>query len=722
MATIEELTTALINADKAGDAQAATILAQEITKLQNTTQQKPQSIEYGEETFNQYFEGQMSPQEMANFEDLVKQGTIKLPENVTTQPYAREQDTPNNLTGLKLIKQPTISEKVVGGLEAGLSTATGLTSGAAGQIAGTLKGLYDQIISGEFGTQKAAQEIKKTAEEVGQSLSYIPSTQEGQQYVENIAQVAEPLVALTPLATEIGSATRSLQSTKPIVEKAPIIKETPKTNQVEIIAEISKKAIKGDKNAQAQLAQEVKLNPQAVNAADRLGIELPADVLGDSELIKQTAGLVRSQIGESSSDWTNTVTRAVEKADETMNSLGKTNIAEMSDKILNNLKTSVKDLDIQSSKIYNETIKIIPKNTSVKLNNSLNKMNEIIDDIGGTKLLNPEEKRLYNLLNQENITLGALERERRQIGQALGKNPQGQYAKADQSMLKSIYSALKQDQLDNIETIAGVEARDKLHLADRLFQKKMAIEKRIVDNFGKDADGSISTLLTRAINQGSKGDVAALNKVLKNVPQELQKETLITALGDVTSSKRGIDSGVFDFNNFTKTYEGLKNNKPIYNKILTTIGGDKKQILDDLNEVSKRITEARKNILTTGKANQEILKKFQEEALAEKVIKFTIQKGQLYTGGLFGSGLQELLFKTPKEKLSALGDLLKSNQFYELSRQAISGTPSEQSIKSLVNSKQFKRWTKAIGKEIKEPESFILNSLILQQGQENDNF
>lgn len=724
MATQQELETALINADKAGDIEASKALASEIIKLRSQT---PTQQELSTDSWNMYFNGQMSPEDKTNIENQVKAGTIKLPENVTSSNMPTIPMSPERPqdTGVVLQKQYTPMEKIQAGLQSAGTLVSGATTGAIGNIAGATTGIIDSMLQGTFGTQQGAKQAQKTAEEMAQAGTYQPDNQLAQQYTQNVAGTLEPLTAMTPLGAEARAASQNIKQAIPKTQKVEIPKVEPaqEPHGLNIIATISKKAIKGDKDAKAQLAEQVRANPEAIKAADRLGIELPADVLGDSELIKQTAGLVRSQIGEASADWVNTLNRAVDKADEAMSKLGKTNIADTSANVFDELKSRVSSLGNISSKLYDDTLKTIPKSQEVQPINSLNKLEESINDLGGVKFLSKEEKQLFNLVNQDTITMGALEKIRREVGQAIGKNPQGRFGNSDQSLLKSVYASLKQDQLENVEAISGLDARKKLELADKIFQKKMSIEDTIVDNFGRNGEKSISRLLTNAINQGASGDITALNKALKVVPKNLQKETFITALADATQSKRGLDYGNFDFNNYTKVYEGLKNNKPIYNRLLVTIGGDKKQILEDLNTVSKRITDARKNVLTTGKANQEILKKFQEEALAEKIIKFTILKGDKLTGGMVGvNNLQELLFKTPKEKLTSLGDLLKSNEFFELSKQAIEGTPTNNTIKNFVNSWRFKKWKKAIGKEIKEPETFILESINLnqQQGQNND--
>ena len=628
-----------------------------------------------------------------------------------TEPEFQAPQAPTGLEEIPQGEDPTIQEKLVGAGEAGLSLLTGATGGTVGNIAGALTGAIEQLKAGKFGTHEGARLIEEKAQEFMQALTFQPKGEEGQEYVQEIAKAFEPLTALAPIAAEAGSLTRAVKTGPKSVKK-----EIPKiTPVVEEIAELAAKAGQGNKKAKIKLAEEVKINPQAVDAADRLGINLPSDVLGDSQLVKQTTGLVRSQIGEESAKFIEIIEKAVTKSDEALESLGKTDIATTSGKLLDTLDNWNKTLGRESENIYKNISKKIPKETEVQLVNSLEMIDDVVKELGGRKQLTKQEKSLLNLIESKNVTYEALQRERRQIGQSLGALPTGKYSNSDRGLMGRIYSSLKRDQLDNVESLLGKEARDQLHLADRTFQKKIALEKRIADNFGKDGEGSISSLLTRAMTQGSKGDITALNKVLKVVPKSLQKETVISALSDAIGSKRGIDFGDFDFNSYTKLYNGLRKNAPVYNKIIKTIGVDKHQILNDLFIVSSRLTDAKSKILTTGKANQAILKNLQEEALMQRIIKGTIEKG--VSRATFG-GVQpsmEGLFKTPKDRIAAMGELIRSEEFKNLATEAINKTPEPSTVKKMANSAKFKNWVIKTGTQIADPEAWIYESLKLQQ-------
>lgn len=672
MANIEQLKKALIEADQAGDTKAAELFAKDIKKLQ--------AID-------------------------------------STIPIPSEQLPPK--------VEPTIGEKVIGAGEAALATGTALTGGAAGHIFGALKGIAKSLREGKYGTKEGAREVEKLTQEYAGELTYQPRTEVGKEYTKDVAETLAPLEALTPMSAEMGAVSRSVPRARPIKEPKDVTAtKEPEPMSFEAIGEISVKAGQGDAKAKQKLAQEVKANPEAVDAADRLGIDLPSDILGDNILIKHTAGLVRSQVGEDSAKFKQSIDNAVTKADEAMGVFEASDLATMSGKVIDNLNQGIKTLDNEASAIYKEVTNKIPKSEEVQLVNSVDTVTKYLEDLGivadengkiDLRGLTKEERDLYRLVTSPKVTFGALERERRGIGEALGKMPSGKYANSDKSLLKKLYGSLKKDQLDNIENILGEDARNQLHLADRTFQKKIALEERAAEVFGKDGEKSIASLLRRSMVQGSKGDITALNKVFKNVPKEMLKETIASALNEVVSKR-----GRFNFNEYTKLYQGLRQNAPVYNKIIKTLGDDKHQLLQDLYVVSKRIVEAKNNIIHTGKANQAILKKMQEEALLQRVVKFTIEKGvQKATLGGISPNL-EGLFKLPKDKIRAVSELFSSSEFKELAIDAINTTPGASKVRKFVNSPSFKKWNKSIGNIIKEPEAWVLGSFTLKEGNENE--
>lgn len=161
MATITQLEAALVNAHKAGDLDAARRLAAVLkTARTEASNYVPADGSYAD-----------------------------VPGTVPSQPQAPSPG---------IVGQ--IGQTIGGSGEAALSLGTGIVGGTAGMIGGTLKGMAEKILSGEFGTYEAADYIQQQASKGAEALTYAPRTETGQAIVGGVAQAAEPLAALAPVA------------------------------------------------------------------------------------------------------------------------------------------------------------------------------------------------------------------------------------------------------------------------------------------------------------------------------------------------------------------------------------------------------------------------------------------------------------------------------------------------------------------------------------------
>jgi hypothetical protein len=170
MATLQQLETALINADAAGDQDAARQLAAVI---------------------------QRARQDQAN----------QIPGNDVQETIQRPAET-------------TIGQDIAGAGETALALGTGATGGTLGMIGGTLKGLAEQLLSGQFGTQQAADAVEQAATKGAESLTYAPRTQAGQEQTQAVGEALAPLAAVAPMAGELSAIAQSTRAAAPIARAA----------------------------------------------------------------------------------------------------------------------------------------------------------------------------------------------------------------------------------------------------------------------------------------------------------------------------------------------------------------------------------------------------------------------------------------------------------------------------------------------------------------------
>ena len=290
------------------------------------------------------------------------------------------------------------------------------------------------------------------------------------------------------------------------------------------------------------------------------------------------------------------------------------------------------------------------------------------------------------------------------IGKALNKmeSPYGSMAEAD---LKRLYAALSEDQLANVEKLGGEELRKKLRSANLIYAKERALGKRIVSAFGNDVEGSIANKMRTAINSASKGDSAEFTRLLKIVPEDLKKETIATALASVTRSSRGAEKGAFGFSEFASIYPKIRANPTVYKAIVESLGKDSADVLRDLYEISKRITDARANVLMTGKANQALLEGLEAESLIGKVMESTLGKGAVTGAAAIGgpimaggaSVILNAMTQGNKDAVKAAGALFADEAFQKLAIEAAEkGTLAASSAKRVSMSQSFKKYADAI--------------------------
>jgi hypothetical protein len=100
---------------------------------------------------------------------------------------------------------PSFQEKLIGAAEVLMTLASGATTGAGGMVRGTLEGLAEQILSGQFGTPEAAQMIYQKAMQRAGEATYMPRTPVGQEDVQETFEVLSQLPPMAPLVAETGA-------------------------------------------------------------------------------------------------------------------------------------------------------------------------------------------------------------------------------------------------------------------------------------------------------------------------------------------------------------------------------------------------------------------------------------------------------------------------------------------------------------------------------------
>jgi hypothetical protein len=484
----------------------------------------------------------------------------------------------------------------------------------------------------------------------------------------------------------------------------------------------------GARRAREELARLAQANPDAAAAAERMGIDLPVDVLTDQRQIQEAIGATRSIAGsEASAAWRDDLTRITEQADEAIQRLGgATDLSTVSDRVLSRLTGTHDELRQQAGDIYRQVDAAVPRGTRFEPDNIVRALNQSIQELGGQGGMTSAERRLFNMVTDADqpVTYGRLMREKDQIRRALdGDIRENPYGSVDQSTLRRMYNALTDDQLANVERVGGTELRDNLVLANQLWRQQGELGTQIVSAFGRDQQGSIASRLRSAIASGARGDVSALNRTLQMIPEDLRREAVVSAVREIATGTQRGERG-FGFSQFTNLYSSLRRNPEAYRRVVEAIGPEADQVMRDLYEISRRVTDARANVISTGRANQPLIEAMRAEGLLSRFMGTTagrraMQATSTGAGGMFGGlpgamlgdAFGDMLARAQPDRMQRASALFRDDSFKALIDEvATQAEPSARTVNRVANSREFRRWADVMG--IEDPRNWLQGAIL----------
>jgi hypothetical protein len=684
-----------------------------------------------------YIINQVTGLEIPPLTDQVRQALTDLgvpnPETVTERVV---QVIGNAMTGAGLsAKAATLASKALTSTPKVVATMLGenvgtqVTSGAGAGAA--------QQISAELGAPPAIQFLSALGG--GFAGGYRPGATPTTEMPVNPVKPVEPPLTMAPETPPMVA-----PETPPMVapETPPMVApEVPVINATEAsdatFQALVRKAALGGAGSQAareELAKMASANPAALEAAERLGMTIAPDILSDHTQLKSAIGLARSQIGSSAeTSWIESLSSAVNKADDALKAIdGSSDLSAISDAIKNNLEKTRNELKKTASSLYKIVDDKIKPSMPVNPTNSVRLLNKRITDLGGASALKGKEKELFDIITDPDLplTYARLVTVKQDVGRAL-EGRGGQYDDVNEAILKRVYGALAEDQLASAASVGGEVLRTTLRLANQTTAKQKALEKRIVNAFGKDLDGSVANKIRSAISGGSRGDIAGLNRLLKTVPQDLRRETVASAIAAMSRSRRALSATIggddigapFSFAEYEKLYRALRDNSVVYKTIADVIGPDAQKVMRDLYEVSKYINDASGKIVRTGASNQALISELNAQGTLASAFNSTLGRratqavagavgaavGSPMVGAAGGALVGALTEVGKRDGVKALGNMIASNAFKELMVQASAGNVNNIAKNKLLADPKFRTWAKLVN--IEDPAAWLIGSL-----------
>jgi hypothetical protein len=653
-----------------------------------------------------------------------------------------------------------VVNNAIGTGEAALTALTGATGGALGMIGGTLKGLAEQILSGQFGTPEAARLVEQSASEGAQALTYSPRTAAGQEQAQVLGQAMQqlvPVAGLTPQVQMLGASVQPATQAATIAARSGVAgaeqaasslmarqaarrqpSQAAPAATVEQVAQTAKAAADGSNKAAEVLATQAAPDPRIVKSAERLGVQdyLQPDHVTTSEAYRQVTGAIKSNPQTSVALAEREGLAAVAKrASDLVDEIGGTNdLSTLDATIKARMQDTHGQLIAREDGLYSQMRQQIDQRSAAPANTVLEFVQRRADDLGGAENLSALEKSILAKLTPRATPEGStkaptyalLDDVRKDVGAAARQ--QGAFGDTDTGLAKKLYSLLLDDQ-EQAVTAAGLKSV--FDEARGLTVLRKGIEDDLSALFGKNLDRTFvaggDVGLPGAVRGLASGDAARLTRLLSAVPEDLRSQ--VVASGISTVFRNAATRGEMNFTAYAKWWAGLERNRQAYSAIMSALPLSARKQLTALARVSQGVSDSLATRTKTGALNTIKQEMMAADGLMESL--YSVAKRSAVAvpaealstaAGLPGAGisaaLASALTKGKPKSMAAVDQLISSPEFTQLVKQRANTPAQKQAVRKVAKSKDFAKLLRAINVEmsLSERELFIVQSMNLNAG------
>ena len=488
------------------------------------------------------------------------------------------------------------------------------------------------------------------------------------------------------------------------------------------------RAASGNSQAQQQLAREARTNPELIQMAEDMGMDMPIEAIVEDRTVQSVLSNLKNMPSSPAQITFNTkVEAAVKRADEIMEELGASvDLSQISQNVLDAMKNTQTSLLSQARNLYKQVDVDVPRNTIVEGRETINVLQKKADELGGVDRLSRGEKDLLKQMQSGNYTREAVKREKGTLQQTVfGKDDP--FMGVDKFDKIKLISALRKDELDAIRRVGGEDAAKRTQAAWATTAKQKSLERQIVNVFGKDLEGSVAAKINSALLSGAKGDITKINKTLRAVPQELRGEVLLSSIMNLSRGKTAQTANQFSFANFSKFMKQINQQSAVRDRVMVELPAGVPQTLNNLARLSDRINAAQVSGTRTGALlapqAQEIIDNLNAERLLVRFMKSPQVRGAgvgaaaSALGPVAGAALGALaaaMQKAPTTTKDALNKLIARPEFEELMI-SVATQPRTRSevIRDLAKTPEYQSWAQVSG--IKNPDSWLTGAVAAVQ-------
>lgn len=483
----------------------------------------------------------------------------------------------------------------------------------------------------------------------------------------------------------------------------------------------------GKQTAQQTLAAQMAPDAERLAAAERLGIadNLQPDHLTTNQAAIELAQAIKSTPGSAArAQEMEGLQQVGQRASQVIDDAGGTrDLSDLSAQVKSEMMSTQQQLDQKGEQLYSELRSMVPPKMSVNPDNVLSFISQRSDELGGAKNLSPVERMIQSKLTPREVpttingqqidpaklglkpqtegpSYALLDDVRKNIGAGL-KN-QGPFKDADTGLLKALYGRISDDQRTALGNVPG--AVEKFDTARAAVQMRKSMEDDLTSLFGKQLGDSLVGKLGTAVSSLNKGDETKLVNLLKAVPSNLRQQVMASGLSYAFG--KATRNGELNFKTYADFWDSLMKNSRAANVVLGNLPAESRQQLADLAKVSRGISNATRETITTGRimAARDSLNGHADGLLrniygiarqaAISRIGSAVTGGAAAVGGPVGAGLAHALMsvvsKGKPDVMKAADELISSPEFQRLTREGPNVSP--QTIKEIANTPRMRRF------------------------------
>ncbi len=552
----------------------------------------------------------------------------------------------------------------------------------------------------------------------------------------NPAVAVEPAAVADPLATAASGVDAGAPS--PVAAAAEQATPMGATD----LAATARKAAEGgfgSKSATQVLAEQAAPDTKVIDAAKRLGIEdyLQPDHVTTNQAYRELAQAVKSIPGsEARGAELEGLQKVAQRANDLIEEIGGTHdVSSLSADVKARLQATHDEIRGHADKLYDEIRASVPAKSDAPAENVLAMIGARADELGGVKNLSPMERMIAAKLTPKIVnhaetvpgnplmpgaqtattrtvqaakqpTYALLDDVRRDLTAARIQRA-GPFKDSDSRLITMLEGALRKDQQAAAEQF-GMGA--KWDLAQKTAASYKAVQDDLSALFGKNLDKSLVRSLAGSVKLLPQGDTSGFVRLVKSIPESMRQEVVASGLN--TAFGKSAANGNGSFAKYATWYEGLLKNKQSYAAIMTNLPPGARKQLSDLYRVSRSISAATKERITTGRINA-IMRpadnlgarlydaaKHQGVAVGAGAVTGGVTSTILgpVAGSAIGAAVTSALSKGAKPAaIKAVDKLITSPEFVELAKKAAQGSAPEQrrATLRLVHSAAWKRFAHA---------------------------